>query len=224
MSPKEANEELQRRADAIEGGYEMMLAYAAQGLPSDQGAANSNQLRDHLQRFGRRQVDDVDGDVGDLGEGEQMRPVLERKLRLDGVHFDSAVHSPRDIGRKVMNRNLSDCAAMACLPAAAVATAALPRGFDPESETDQPNRVTDWLRLMAPGARFCYGEVTLQGGLAMRSYFLFAAAALVAASPATGAVSVIGNSYARMCYEAAESRVPSMSALRTCEPPSAAQW
>lgn len=51
----------------------------------------------------------------------------------------------------------------------------------------------------------------------MRSYFLFAAAALVAASPATGAVSVIGNSYARMCYEAAESRVPSMSALRTCD-------
>jgi thiamine-monophosphate kinase len=47
---------------------------------------------------------------------------------LDGVHFDSAVHPPRLIGRKVMNRNLSDCAAMACLPAAAVATAALPRG------------------------------------------------------------------------------------------------
>jgi thiamine-monophosphate kinase len=47
---------------------------------------------------------------------------------LDGVHFDSAIHSPRQIGRKVMNRNLSDCAAMACLPAAAVATAALPRG------------------------------------------------------------------------------------------------
>jgi thiamine-monophosphate kinase len=47
---------------------------------------------------------------------------------LDGVHFDSKIHSPRLIGRKVMNRNLSDCAAMACLPAAAVTTAALPRG------------------------------------------------------------------------------------------------
>jgi thiamine-monophosphate kinase len=47
---------------------------------------------------------------------------------LDGVHFDSAVHSPTAIGRKVMNRNLSDCAAMACLPVAAVATVALPRG------------------------------------------------------------------------------------------------
>src|SRR3989440_5091275 len=46
---------------------------------------------------------------------------------LDGVHFDSAKHSPRDIGKKAMNRNLSDCAAMACLPAAAIATVALPR-------------------------------------------------------------------------------------------------
>ncbi len=47
---------------------------------------------------------------------------------MDGVHFDSARHTPRQIGRKVMNRNLSDCAAMACLPAAAVATVALPKG------------------------------------------------------------------------------------------------
>lgn len=47
---------------------------------------------------------------------------------LDGVHFDSKQHTPRQIGRKVMNRNLSDCAAMACLPAAAVITVALPKG------------------------------------------------------------------------------------------------
>ena len=47
---------------------------------------------------------------------------------LDGVHFDSAVHGPRAIGRKAVNRNLSDCAAMACLPAAAVVSLALPRG------------------------------------------------------------------------------------------------
>jgi hypothetical protein len=51
VTPDAAREELSRRADAIEGGYEMMLAYAAQGLASDQGAANSAQIRDHLQRF-----------------------------------------------------------------------------------------------------------------------------------------------------------------------------
>ncbi len=47
---------------------------------------------------------------------------------LDGVHFDATVHPPEAIGRKVMNRNLSDCAAMAALPAAAVAAVALPQG------------------------------------------------------------------------------------------------
>ena len=47
---------------------------------------------------------------------------------IDGVHFDSSRHTPRQIGRKVMNRNLSDCAAMACLPASAVAAVALPQG------------------------------------------------------------------------------------------------
>jgi thiamine-monophosphate kinase len=47
---------------------------------------------------------------------------------MEGVHFDSARHSPRQIGAKVMNRNLSDCAAMGCSPVAALASVALPRG------------------------------------------------------------------------------------------------
>lgn len=47
---------------------------------------------------------------------------------LDGIHFDAAIHAPQLIGRKAMNRNLSDCAAMAALPVAALATVALPRG------------------------------------------------------------------------------------------------
>src|ERR1700733_14339480 len=72
-----------------------------------------------------------------LGIGDDMAIVRwpEKDLMLvgvdqvlDGVHFDSSIHAPRQIGRKVMNRNLSDCAAMACLPAAAVATVALPKG------------------------------------------------------------------------------------------------
>jgi thiamine-monophosphate kinase len=46
---------------------------------------------------------------------------------IDGVHFDSSIHSPRQIGTKAMNRNLSDCAAMACLPAAALAAVAFPK-------------------------------------------------------------------------------------------------
>ena len=48
---------------------------------------------------------------------------------LDGVHFNSAAHTPHQIGRKAMNRNLSDCAAMGCLPAAALVSVALPADF-----------------------------------------------------------------------------------------------
>ena len=44
-------EDLARRVDAIEAGYELMLAYAAQGLPSDTMAANGGQLREYLRRF-----------------------------------------------------------------------------------------------------------------------------------------------------------------------------
>src|ERR1700676_2956285 len=51
---------------------------------------------------------------------------------LDGVHFDSALHSPRQIGAKAMNRNLSDCAAMGCQPAAAVVSVALPADYSLE--------------------------------------------------------------------------------------------
>jgi tetratricopeptide (TPR) repeat protein len=52
----------------------------------------------------------------------------------------------------------------------------------------------------------------------MRSNFLFAAAALLVATPAIGAVSVIGNSAARSCYLAAESRsAPSLGVVQFCD-------
>ena len=47
---------------------------------------------------------------------------------LDGVHVDARVQPPRAIGAKAMNRNLSDCAAMACVPVAATVSLALPHG------------------------------------------------------------------------------------------------
>ncbi len=49
--PTEWRADLQRRVDAIEAGYELMLAYAAQGLPSDTAAAQGGQLREFLRRF-----------------------------------------------------------------------------------------------------------------------------------------------------------------------------
>jgi hypothetical protein len=41
---------LKERCDAIEECYEFLLAYAAQGLPGDQGSQSGGQLRHMLQR------------------------------------------------------------------------------------------------------------------------------------------------------------------------------
>jgi len=51
MSTAAALEQLQQHVDAIEGGYEFLLAYAAQGLATDEGNANSEQLRTYLRRM-----------------------------------------------------------------------------------------------------------------------------------------------------------------------------
>jgi hypothetical protein len=42
--------ELERRCNAIEEGYEFMLAYAAQGLAGDGASQSGGQLREFLQR------------------------------------------------------------------------------------------------------------------------------------------------------------------------------
>ena len=51
MSPEDLRLDLERRVEAIEAGYEFMLAYAAQGLPSDAGASSGTQVREYLKRF-----------------------------------------------------------------------------------------------------------------------------------------------------------------------------
>ena len=47
----EVRDELERRVDTIEASYELMLAYAAQGSPSDRQSASGAQLREFLGRF-----------------------------------------------------------------------------------------------------------------------------------------------------------------------------
>ena len=73
-----------------------------------------------------------------VGPGDDMAVIAfgsERILlgvdqALDGVHFVLADHGPQAAGRKVMARNLSDVAAMAAVPQAAVASVAFPKGLD----------------------------------------------------------------------------------------------
>jgi hypothetical protein len=42
--------EISNRCDVVEECYEFMLAYAAQGLPTDQGSKSGGQVREFLQR------------------------------------------------------------------------------------------------------------------------------------------------------------------------------
>jgi hypothetical protein len=51
MSSESFRADLAARVDAIEAAYELMLAYAAQGIPSDKQSASGEQLREFLRRF-----------------------------------------------------------------------------------------------------------------------------------------------------------------------------
>jgi hypothetical protein len=43
--------ELEQRIEAVESGYEFLLAYAAQGRDTDKGAAAGRNVRDYLERM-----------------------------------------------------------------------------------------------------------------------------------------------------------------------------
>ena len=69
-----ARAELSSRCDSIEECYEFMLAYAAQGLPSDQGSSSGAQVREYLRK--------CDSALSDLA-GFLMR--LVEQLNLESI-------------------------------------------------------------------------------------------------------------------------------------------
>ncbi|PYJ06100.1 MAG: thiamine-phosphate kinase [Verrucomicrobia bacterium] len=66
--------------------------------------------------------------VLDLGRGDRLR-LFNTDAVVEGIHFTSDA-PPEKIGHKALGRALSDIAAMAGTPSAALITLALPRGFD----------------------------------------------------------------------------------------------
>lgn len=70
-------------------------------------------------------------DMAELPVGTGLLSTVD--MLMDGVDFDSATHSWRLIGRKALAVNLSDCAAMAARPVAALCAVALHDDLSMES-------------------------------------------------------------------------------------------
>ena len=95
MSAAEALAELNARIDTIEEAYEFFLAYASQGLSSDQASDTGRQAREYLKRcdgaltgFGEF----LSGFIGKLGV-DQPAPYLAfiNVIDLDARHAQAAI-------------------------------------------------------------------------------------------------------------------------------------
>ncbi len=99
-------------------------------------ASRESEITDYFAKA--RQLDAKDFPIGIGDDMAQMNLALDSELLittdmlLDGTHFDTSLHSLEEIAYKSMAVNLSDCAAMATLPFAAVVSVALPRSFSGE--------------------------------------------------------------------------------------------
>jgi hypothetical protein len=110
-----ALEELKERIDAVENAYEFMLAYAAQGLSTDQASRSGAELRSYLgaAEEALRRLPDLfeavvgERETGDRGAYDDFVEVLREDTRRAGAALRVTLAQPAISSQLIDNLNAS---------------------------------------------------------------------------------------------------------------------